>query len=419
MTDNPFFSIILPTFGRGRHIIPTIESVLRQTFGEFELIVVGDGCTDDTEAVVRSFPPERITWRNLVQNTGSQSFPNNEGIRSSHGPWVAYIGHDDIWARNHLECIAQTITSHDGLDFVVSGCVYYGPKGSDIYHVTGLFDILDAPFGHFFPPTSIAHRRDVTARIGNWQDPHLIKAPVDADFLLRAARAQLRLASTGRITAHKFAAGHRYLSYLRVSSDEQQQMLRALEEEPGIDSDEIISTAKKSAQYMSMRSVDYSVYPAGSAFEYNRQNKGISKSAIQPLHHRTVIEQSDESRALDWYGVELHGGRRYRWSGPHPRPKILIPYTGNRARVSIQVLAGPPSSDLHALTLFVEDQEIDYSVETGVEGVSWLISEIPLKASDYTVLALETPMFRPSEIGSSEDTRKLGIAVADIVLEPI
>jgi len=418
MTD-PFFSIILPTFGRGRHIEPTIESVLRQSFGEFELIVVGDGCTDDTAAVVRSFPPERIRWRNLVQNTGSQSFPNNEGIRSSRGLWVAYIGHDDIWARNHLECIAQTIACHDELDFVVSGCVYYGPKGSDIYYVTGLFDTPDAPFNHFFPPTSIAHRRDVTARIGNWQDPRLIRTPVDADFLLRAARAELRFASTGRITAHKFAAGHRYLSYLRVSSDEQQEMLRALDQKPGIDIDGIISASKQNRQYMSMKYVDYSVYPAGFAFEYNRQNKGISRSAIQPLPDRTVIKQSDEFRALDWYGVELQGARRYRWSGPNPRAKILIPYSGDRARVSLEVIAKPPGSELHELALFVEDQEIGYSVETDVEGVSWLISQVPLSASDYTVLALETPMFRPNEIGGSEDSRKLGIAVADIVIEPI
>src|SRR5437762_878400 len=102
MSKNPTFSVVLPTFGRGPDIVPTIESVLWQSFDDFELVVVGDGCADDTEHTVRSFRTQRVTWRNLRQNTGSQSFPNNEGIRSSRGHWIAYVGHDDIWARDHL-----------------------------------------------------------------------------------------------------------------------------------------------------------------------------------------------------------------------------------------------------------------------------------------------------------------------------
>src|SRR6185437_11947979 len=102
MRDDPFFSVVLATYGRGRHIAPTIESVLRQAFSRLELIVVGDGCSDETEAVVGSFNSDRVSWRNLAQNCGSQSFPNNEGIRRARGPWICYIGHDDIWSPDHL-----------------------------------------------------------------------------------------------------------------------------------------------------------------------------------------------------------------------------------------------------------------------------------------------------------------------------
>src|SRR3954464_13616446 len=137
MSERPVFSVILATFGRGRHIEPTIESVWLQSFGDFELIVVGDGCADDTEQAVRSFASKRVTWRNLPRNTGSQSFPNNEGIRSSRGRWIAYMGHDDIWARDHLACMMQTIASCEQVDVVVSGCVYHGPQGSGIQLVAG------------------------------------------------------------------------------------------------------------------------------------------------------------------------------------------------------------------------------------------------------------------------------------------
>ena len=429
MTKNPFFSVVLSTFGRGHHIKPTIELVLGQSFGEFELIVVGDGCVDDTEAAVRSFPPERITWRNLPVNTGSQSFPNNEGIRASRGQWIAYIGHDDIWAPNHLERVFRTATSTDTLDFIISGCVFHGPKGGEFYLVTGMFDSADAPLHHFFPPTSVAHRRDVTTRIGEWREPRDLKAPVDVEFLLRAANGGLRFASTREITVHKFAAGHRYLSYLRVSSDEQRECLHKLTVPPGIDIDEIVNTSKKNNTFMTIRHRSFFFHPKGYQFEKNRSNKGINRPALQALHKRAVIRQSSESRAFDWYKIERQGSRyhwlspnkskRYRWSGPNPRPKILIPYTGHRARMAVEVIAQNPSKRPEELSLFVEDRPASYAIERIPNGTSHLVADIPLQSADYTVLTMHAPTFRPSDLGLGEDHRLLGIAVGDVVLEPI
>lgn len=419
MTDRPAFSVILPTFGRGRHIAPTIQSVLRQSFYNFELIVVGDGCADETEHLVRAIHDSRVTWRNLPRNTGSQSFPNNEGIRAARGSWIAYVGHDDIWAFDHLEAIAAAIGWTSGLDVAVSGCIFHGPAGSGVDYVTGLFDAPEAPLRHFFPPTALAHRRDLTARIGQWADPRRISPPVDAEFLLRAAHAGMRFASTGHITAHKFAAGHRYLSYLRVRSDEQRAMLAALAKPPGIGVDGIVTVAQREGRYMSMTYPDFSTYAPGAMFERNRQNKGISRPATQPLLARTVIEQSDDFRALDWHGLETHRGRPYRWSGPNPRPKILIPYTGTSARLSAQIGAAPPGSDLSTIALLVEDRPVASKIETDSENTTWLRADIPLQASAATVLTLETPMFRPSESGTVDDPRSLGIALADIVLEPV
>jgi glycosyltransferase involved in cell wall biosynthesis len=418
MTENPFFSVVLPTYGRGRHIEPSIESVLGQSFDDFELIVVGDGCVDDTEAVVRSFRSEKITWRNLPRNSGSQSFPNNEGIRASRGRWVAYIGHDDIWAPNHLERIFQTAAPTEMLDFVASGCVFYGPPGSEEYYVTGLFDDAEAPYKHFFPPTSISHRRDVTTRIGGWADPRAVKSPADNEFLLRAAHAGLRFASTGEVTVHKFAAGHRYLSYLRVRSDEQREFLRNLTRPAGFDIDGIIRKSKENGQYMLFQYGDYSGYPDGYLFEQNLKRKGITRPALRPLLERVRIEQTDEPRGLDWHDMEI-AGKRYRWSGPNPRPKILIPYTGRHARLSIEVVFKNPKVRLEALVLYVEERPVRCTIETGPAGVSHVVADIPLHSDDSTVLTVDAPIFRPIDFGLGEDRRKIGIAVSDLVLEPI
>jgi glycosyltransferase involved in cell wall biosynthesis len=417
MSESPIFSIVLSTFGRGTDIAPTIESILWQSFDDFELIVVGDGCTDDTEEAVRSFPAERVMWRNLLRNTGSQSFPNNEGVRASRGDWIAYMGHDDIWARDHLANTVEAIASNQQVDIVVSGCVYHGPRGSGVHLVTGLFDSPEAARHHFFPPTSLAHRRTVIDRIGPWRDPRILRAPVDADFLLRAQRAEMRFVSTGKITAHKFAAGHRYLSYLRRSSDEQRAFLHALQK-ADVDVEGIVASAKDSGHFMTTRLIDYSSYPAGSAFEHNRQNKGISLPSLQPLVCRTVIEQSEEARGLDWYGVEREGEKAYRWSGPNPRPKVLIPYTGRRAQLSIEVVPGWSNARFDELTLFVEAEKTEFEIVRSREGLPCLVAEISLKANDYTVVTLQTPTYRPIDLGINQDTRKLGVAVADIVITP-
>src|SRR4051812_20666134 len=202
MTE-PYFSVVMAAYNRSQFIRPSIESVLGQTFGDFELLIVGDGCSDDTEQAVEAFRGPKIAWWNLKKNSGGQSAPNNEGIRRARGKWIFYIGHDDVWRPDHLDRFRQVIVTEPQPDFVAGGCIYHGPPDSDTDYVTGLFDTTDAAFQHFFPPSSIAHRRDVCDRIGQWRAPRLIQAPADADFLLRAAHAELRFVSTGHISVHK------------------------------------------------------------------------------------------------------------------------------------------------------------------------------------------------------------------------
>jgi glycosyltransferase involved in cell wall biosynthesis len=412
--------VILATYGRGRHIGPTIESVLAQSCEDFELIVVGDGCADETERMVSWYASPRVKWLNLPENTGSQSAPNNEGIRNSRGSFIAYIGHDDVWAPNHLSSIAATLSSDPGADVVVGGCIFHGPEGSNTFNVTGLFGDAAAPLRHFFPPSSLAHRRDVTERVGEWSDASSVKAPVDSEFLLRMARAALRFVSTSRITVHKFAAGHRYLSYLRVESDEQRRMLSALARPGLVDIDTIVEESKRNQQFMTMQYVDFSNYREGELFQANRSNKGIVRPGLLPLEAPVAIYQSGEPRALDWYQLE-EGAKKFRWSGPNPKPRILIPFTGGHARVSVEVSGLQPSLRIGDVGLFVEGHRVKTRIEVREErtGTPWIVADIPLGAIDHTVLMLEAPTYRPSDDGKNEDIRRLGVAVADIALEPL
>lgn len=413
----PFFSIVMATYGRGPHIRPSIESAMRQTFDDFELLVVGDGCTAGAEAVVRSFPPQKTRWLALPENTGSQSAPNNLGIANASGSWIAYLGHDDIWSAAHLSELAAAAASPSVPDVVVSGCLYHGPPGTGVVCVNGLFDDDRAKFEHFFPPSSFAHRREVSTQIGGWRDPRAVAAPVDVDFLLRAANAGFRFAPTGRVTVHKFAAGHRYLSYLRQSSDEQAAMLT----DPRLDDlrawEGTVSAARRDGRFMAMGYPDYSQARTGAAFIANRSNKGLERPILRALAERTVMRQADEPRALDWYGLE-GGDAPFRWSGPSPRPKILIPFTyDGMARITLHARAS--WTKLKDVEITRGNGRLTTKVVETAQGRA-LVVETALHPSWYTILEMHTAtMVKPSEISEGADQRRLGIALAEISVEPL
>lgn len=416
MPKTPFFSVITATYGRGRHIGPTIQSVLQQSFCHFELLVVGDGCNDETESVVRSFSDPRITWHNLPKNMGSQSFPNNEGIRLARGDWIAYIGHDDIWTHDHLSTIHAASVRDQDAHFIIAGCLLHTPPGTGIYQIHGLFDDPDTAHLHFFPPSSVAHRRDVTERIGVWRDPHTTVRPVDHDFMWRAHEAELKFISTNTITTHKFAASHRYLSYLRVESGEQKDMLAALTNGTPPDPAQIIETAKCAGTYMAPAATNFEKrFKTGLLFEKSRENRGLSRPPLSPLRKRTVIRQTGDGRGVDWHFLKRRWHRKYRWSGPNPKPKILIPYTGERARITLVAL----NSNLSDLSLYIDDSRIPFRVRRGWVGTSLIEAEIPLKADGYTVLTLEKPTVPYSTLNKRKDNRPVGIAIANIVLHPL
>ena len=102
------FSVIVPTYNRSRFIVPTLHSAWGQTHAPFEIIVVGDGCTDDSEEVVRRKFGRAVRWLGLPERSGSQSTPNNAGIEAARGSHIAYLGHDDIWSPHHLAMLAAT-----------------------------------------------------------------------------------------------------------------------------------------------------------------------------------------------------------------------------------------------------------------------------------------------------------------------
>jgi Glycosyl transferase family 2 len=351
----PRFSVIVPTYSRSRFIVPTLESVLYQTYAPFEIIVVGDGCTDDSEQVIERKFGRAVRWVGLSKHSGSQSAPNNAGIEAARGTHIAYLGHDDIWSPQHLELLAAVLND---ADFAVSGCIYHGPPGSMYYQFTGLFDDSAAAAHEFFPPSSIAHRRDLIARLGQWRDPREIKPPVDCEFLLRAACSGCRFKSTNAITAHKFAAGHRYLSYRWPSCEEQEQMLEALRSPAGESRvlTRVVRDILGGAVITPIRHIDFDLFPPGELFRRNLCAKGLSQVPIAKLEGRQTFVMDDSPAGLDWFPLEANSQGPFRWSGPNPNSRYFLPISWpNALRVQLHVLGFAHDSLASTLTLQLND----------------------------------------------------------------
>src|SRR5450755_4047956 len=86
----PLVSVITATYNWSSVLRYAIQSVLWQSLQDFEMLVIGDGCTDDSADVVASFHDPRLRWRNLPENTGHQSIPNNTRLAMARGKYIAY-----------------------------------------------------------------------------------------------------------------------------------------------------------------------------------------------------------------------------------------------------------------------------------------------------------------------------------------
>ncbi|MEO7989469.1 MAG: glycosyltransferase [Chryseolinea sp.] len=114
MTRNPFFSVVIPTYNRADFIQKTINSVLAQHFSDFEIVVVDDGSTDGTEAIVRNTSDERIKYHK--KDNAERGAARNAGIQIAKGNYITFLDSDDILYSHHLSTAFDFLSTHKSPD---------------------------------------------------------------------------------------------------------------------------------------------------------------------------------------------------------------------------------------------------------------------------------------------------------------
>lgn len=103
-----FFSIIIPTYNRANFICTAIESVIGQTYKNWELIIVDDGSTDNTKEIISSYNNDRIRY--IYQENQERSIARNNGINNARGEYICFLDSDDYFLDNHLTLISEHIS---------------------------------------------------------------------------------------------------------------------------------------------------------------------------------------------------------------------------------------------------------------------------------------------------------------------
>jgi len=113
--DKPFFSIIIPTYNRANFIAQTIASALNQEYKNFEVIIVDDGSTDNTEEIVKAIKSDKLTYHKIINS--ERGFARNYGAKKAKGNYVNFLDSDDLLYPNHLSEAALIISRNNNPHF--------------------------------------------------------------------------------------------------------------------------------------------------------------------------------------------------------------------------------------------------------------------------------------------------------------
>ena len=194
MTVAPLFSVVIPTYNQAGYLKEAIDSVLAQSFTEFEIVIVNNHSTDNTRGVIEAFNDPRVTAIEF-SNKGVIGASRNVGIRASKGDYVCFLDSDDTWYQEKLAEVAQVIQEDPEIglichnqDMVRDGKVEqktnYGPPSNytgKIYEY-----VLEASNGPSTSATTVSHR--VLEDVSGFSEDRAFITVEDYELWLRLAK---------------------------------------------------------------------------------------------------------------------------------------------------------------------------------------------------------------------------------------
>lgn len=292
----PRVSVITATYNRSRVLRHAIASVIAQRFTDWELLVIGDACTDDTEDVVAAFRDPRIRFHQLPRNVGEQSGPNNEGASRARGELLAYLNHDDLWLPDHLERLVPALArSGAGLMFSLMAAIIPGQPP-----VLGNF----TPSGRYEPRTVVPasswlFRRTLTERVGPWRSYRDCYQAPSQDWLYRAHARGCDLRLEPALTVVAFPSGYRRGSYVDGDDGEHRAWAERIRSNPAFREDLLTDVALGQAREGPYAVSSTAVLPYLSRAVKNAARATLSAVGVPPASVRLFLTSPRKGAFID------------------------------------------------------------------------------------------------------------------------
>lgn len=188
----PLVSVVIPTYNHAHFLGRALQSVLDQTYENWEAIVIDNHSTDNTDAVMQRFADPRITYLK-IHNKGVIAASRNLGIRTAKGEWVAFLDSDDWWTSNKLQVCFEAINGsvdfvyHD-LEIVRGQPVFFKRKKIRSRQIKepALIDLILA--GNLIANSSVVVRKRLLDQVGGIDESVEMIAAEDYNIWLRIAK---------------------------------------------------------------------------------------------------------------------------------------------------------------------------------------------------------------------------------------
>lgn len=169
---HPTVSVVIPVYNSREVIGATIESVLAQTWKDYEIIVVDDGSTDGSAEVVQQFR-EKVT--SIRQDNRGVAQARNRGIEESHGEYIALLDHDDLWHPTKLEKQVACLDEHKDVGMVITDVMHIDQAGNQVGQAGSAYNPKEQFYqlfvkGYVPTPSSAMIRRSILDQVGGFNE---------------------------------------------------------------------------------------------------------------------------------------------------------------------------------------------------------------------------------------------------------
>ena len=195
MRENVFFSVMICCYNSEKYLRETIDSVINQTYKNWEIIAINDGSTDKTEEILLEYKSKGVPITCFRQENNGFAAARNRAVELSKGEWIAVIDHDDICLSKRLEIQANHIRENPNAKLFFANTVHFDDDGNEIRRQ---FDRLNPcelslikgkamnsllAFSCFIDTESVVFNKEAAMLVGGFDT--LYKYVVDYDFFLR------------------------------------------------------------------------------------------------------------------------------------------------------------------------------------------------------------------------------------------